>query len=75
MLLARVTGIESLDLGSQTKMIGLISYQYHTVHVVGYSQSHGLEEVIAAANTSCTTSISHINMENPLLQRTHLEKL
>jgi len=41
MLLARVTGIESLDLGSQTKMIGLISYQCHTVLVVDYSSPMG----------------------------------
>jgi hypothetical protein len=41
MLLARVTAIESLDLGSQRKMIGLTSYQYHTVLVVGYSSPMG----------------------------------
>jgi hypothetical protein len=42
MLLARaVTAIESLDLGSRRKMIGLTSYQYHTVLVVGYSSPMG----------------------------------
>jgi hypothetical protein len=38
MLLARVTGIESVDWGSQRKMIGLPSYQYHTILVLGYSR-------------------------------------